>query len=686
MNSHNSSTIWILHFLQLRAVLILCDFFELPDLTTRSGLKKVHANFDAIVRRLDQVYNEHGDNEKIAGGIVGIYAKMCADSILRNKLFQRGFLSKLLPLLDKPYSQHMALRSLSSVAHHGSDIVHTELAKLTPTLLRLLNERPDDPKVAELVITIMSHSIVGVVSKHISLTTHTPYRPSYLKIRTILDATIKQLKNPAASRYLIDHAITLLAHLAYHYGPEIKADKSVVNFFIAGLRNKNWEFRCQCLSGIIRMHLHEDEDDTRSFDPNIYLEIAQKRWPDNLVNVFYDYGQPRTDMYIRMTTQRDFQKALMAVASSRDLYAFGLTLYDLILRTEWAIADGLFQEQDPRTGKKIPMDSAVLGLPFQRYPDALPHCANAIRAKGNPDELDKADVLDIKYLIMKQRVREAADFARKSLQRNPDFAYYYYAISLTADRVEGLKASKKGLKCKQTSPFVRHQLIQRAVEHAGDYGLGTLNEAGSDQKKWEEGVALLMSALDDSKLFVKEAPPDNHRMRNVLYWNILLGILVRGPEVSADLREIKSSLSKLKFTDEFTQFIGLRPPNTALRLAQETVVKRFESAVGEWHDIIANMEGPDEKPVDPEKAEDDLAAWLDDMKLDNGERETLIAHPKVNANHVALYQCSWCHNPSAVLRKCSGCGQTRYCDSGCQKQHWSEHKKKCKEASGKAES
>ncbi|KAK7047902.1 hypothetical protein VNI00_006230 [Paramarasmius palmivorus] len=619
-------------------VLILCDFLELPDLTTRSGLKKVHAKFDAIVGRLDQVYAEHEDNVRIAGGVVGIYAKMCADSILRNKLFQRGFVSKLLPLLDKPYSLHMALRSLSSVAHHGSDIVHTELAKLTPNLLRLLDEFPEDPKVAELSITIMSHSIVGVVAKHVTLATHTPYKPPYLKIRPLLDAICKQLKNPTATRYLIDHAVTLLSHLAYHYGAEIKAHKSTVHFFLAGLRNKNWEFRCQCLSGIIRMHLHEDEDDMHLFDPNIYLQLAKKRWPDNLADVFSDYGQARTDMYIRMTTQRDFQNALMKVASSRDLYAFGLSLYELIMRTEWAIADGFFQEQDPRTGQLKMIDSSALGLPFQRYPDALPHCAKAIRAKGKPEELDKADVLDIKYLIMKQRTREAADMARNSLQRNPDFAYYHYAISLTADHVEGLKASKKGLKCKQTTLFIRYQLIQRAVEHAGDYGLATLNEAGHDSTKWEEGVAFLMSALDDSKLFVREAPPDNHRMRNVLYWNILLGVLVRGPDASPDLREIKSSLSKLKFTDDFTEFMGLRPPNTQLRLAQETLVKNFESGVTEWGDIIANMEGPEEKEVDPEKAEDDLAAWLDDMKLDNGEREPLMAHPKVNVNHVALYQ------------------------------------------------
>jgi hypothetical protein len=88
---------------------ILCNVFELPgvlvsesitylvtislsfsDLSSRSGLKKVHANFVKIYRRLDNAFEKNMGNDKIMGGIVGIYAKMCADSILRDKLFKAG--------------------------------------------------------------------------------------------------------------------------------------------------------------------------------------------------------------------------------------------------------------------------------------------------------------------------------------------------------------------------------------------------------------------------------------------------------------------------------------------------------------------------------------------------------------------------------------------------------------------
>ena len=94
-------------------VSMLCNYFNLPglccfhvlkyhlldqlktlfiqDLSTRSGLKKVHANFSSIYSKLEKAYEQSArDNYKIKGGVVGIVAKMCVDSLLRNKLFGKG--------------------------------------------------------------------------------------------------------------------------------------------------------------------------------------------------------------------------------------------------------------------------------------------------------------------------------------------------------------------------------------------------------------------------------------------------------------------------------------------------------------------------------------------------------------------------------------------------------------------
>ncbi len=67
------------------------------DLTTRHGLKKVHARFNEIYRKLDAAYTsaESNVNEKVMGGVVGIMAKMCADALLRDKLFDQGSYSSM---------------------------------------------------------------------------------------------------------------------------------------------------------------------------------------------------------------------------------------------------------------------------------------------------------------------------------------------------------------------------------------------------------------------------------------------------------------------------------------------------------------------------------------------------------------------------------------------------------------
>lgn len=175
--------------------------------------------------------------------------------------------------------------------------------------------------------------------------------------------------------------------------------------------------------------------------------------------------------------------------------------------------------------------------------------------------------------------------------------------------------------------------------------------------------------------------------------------------------------------------MGVPPPKTNLRLAEKAAVKYYASGVREFSRVFAeldkykvnNQKAPEPSPAS-EQVEDDLESWLDEMHLEDGTREQFMrcgshsGRPKVIYEDVVLYRCSWCGNPSAGLRKC---GQTlfsfhglltaivisrqrlreievsillrnfinkanlnpfaRYCDSGCQKAHWADHKKSCKQ-------
>lgn len=95
-----------------------------------------------------------------------------------------------------------------------------------------------------------------------------------------------------------------------------------------------------------------------------------------------------------LRAMRDFQVAMNRVAQDKDLYKLGITLAELILRTEFAISDGGWNVIDELTGQRE--KSPDIGLPFTMYMDALPHCAKAIRAKGVASEKDLADILECK--------------------------------------------------------------------------------------------------------------------------------------------------------------------------------------------------------------------------------------------------------------------------------------------------
>lgn len=72
-----------------------CGLNPYLDLSTRKGYKKVYEEFDVIYRRMDLLYISASSdftegNEKILGGLVGIWTKFCTDAVLRNRLVRAG--------------------------------------------------------------------------------------------------------------------------------------------------------------------------------------------------------------------------------------------------------------------------------------------------------------------------------------------------------------------------------------------------------------------------------------------------------------------------------------------------------------------------------------------------------------------------------------------------------------------
>lgn len=120
----------------------------------------------------------------------------------------------------------------------------------------------------------------------------------------------------------------------------------------------------------------------------------------------------------------------------------------------------------------------------------------------------------------------------------------------------------------------------------------------------------------------------------------------------------------LKISDEFFAEFGIVPPKSQIRIAHERIFSRYAAAVKKWDAVVARLDthSIDKYILPRDKAEDRLAAWLHDIQDETGD-DINNDHPQnlkcLKKNPTELHRCSWCGNPSAVLRKCGGCEKAR---------------------------
>ncbi|KAF7793058.1 hypothetical protein EIP86_004163 [Pleurotus ostreatoroseus] len=572
------------------------------------------------------------------------------------------------------------MQALSTITHHSVSEVQQSLAQYTPTFLRLIDEFPENMKLLELTVGVLSHAINAVLSQD-DVDSQTLRR---LNMPSVFRHILAALRNPNATSYLLSHAFNMMAVSSKHCHKDIKAVPALVNFIVAGLRCDELASRCRAWAALFAILDPEAERGYPQMDSQKLIASLRRGIPEYLTNVLVDWGNStECDVFVIPRTSQDYQQAMMRCLQDRNMLALGRTLAGLITRAEYSIADGAFQAQNERTGRLEIIDT---GLPFRSWLDALPICAAGLRQTGNASDADMADTLEMKFFLMRKRVSDAVALAQRAVERNAQVAYFYYVMSLTTDMPAGLRACKKGLKCRQITPFVRTALLVRAVDHAAQLGMSKLADVTIVKASVrEEAVAFLVSAQEDAKTFISVAPPDSRHMPKMLDWSIMLTLALRGKELSTDLSEFEDHMKKLETTKEFSKLFGVHQQRTTLRLTRELVTSKYQKAVTEWGSVIARVDGPNfhETLTESEaRAEDNLAAWLEGLRVEGDEEEEdekWCVHPTTNMNSVALYRCSYCGNPSAVLRKCSGCNKTRYCDSACQKMHWKDHKTACKE-------
>lgn len=398
-------------------------------------------------------------------------------------------------------------------------------------MIKLLQDFPDDLYAAELAISTIAHAV--------SCSFDEPQRPAskyfkVLQLPKLIPLVLGFVGKPSVTLPLLHHALELFGHLTHHYPQDCLAFPDMIDFLIACIRSADMHSRFYTLGAVTRLHSPKPEKIVG--DPQALIAAVKRGLPDHLSDLLVDYGPMDCESTLTLRSFVDYQKAMMECVQDRDLYKLGLTLAELILRNEFSISEGGFQAINERTGRAEFMD---VGLPFKMWVDALPVCAKVVRERGKVGAEDLADILDMKFFVVRSRIPEAIVIAKKAIERNPKLPYPYYIMTLGDDLETGLRCAKKGLKCKNVTPFVNHALRARATEIAGDLALSRMQESTVGDQKWEQGQAFMSSALDDAQIYLTQAPPDMRHRKSILYWYMVLTLVAKGPELSIDLRELK---------------------------------------------------------------------------------------------------------------------------------------------------
>ncbi|RPD52467.1 hypothetical protein L227DRAFT_568580 [Lentinus tigrinus ALCF2SS1-6] len=626
----------------------LINHIKIPDLSTRHGLRKAYSQIDRISTELDVFYQmaKARRGPLLLASVVIVMMQMCTDSILKEKLFEKGLLEKIIDLLEYDLTRHMGLRILVTFIHDGSrmqGVVLEKIARHSRSISRLVQSwGSNERNAAELAVVVMAHSVRFYAA---NLAPDAGHLLLEIGLYDILRGMFVVLRRPHPSKSLVTHTLMLLLTPVQYFPTLCRDDAALNTLLVALFRAKDISIRVTALEGLLSICTADSEPDSCDIDLQhlaTAVEHAESS-PTVPIDLISSETHPQwvrqSESWLLYSLSDRYIEAMSQAARDQDLVALGRRIADIMQRSPMVVEGRWSQLQEDVGSDRQASDR----LPFVHWSEALPECAKALRRSGTSSDLDAADILDIKSFMLHGRIPEAIALAQTTSTRNPHHAYARYLVSLCGDSAEGLQAAEEGLKCPDVTPFLRKQLLWRAVELRVWKGTKKILTADAgDSNAQEAGLISLRAALEYTNTFLAEAEPDAHMRLTMLGWSFLLSMTLRGPELSGDLRELKCIRQGMEVATTRMDFFSYAIRKTRVHNAWNILARTHCSGAGAEHMIF-----------------------------------TLTDQESLPDVYAALQKCSWCGALSAALKKCTGCGETQYCDANCQRPHWAEHKHTC---------
>ncbi|KAI0716942.1 hypothetical protein C8Q76DRAFT_616774, partial [Earliella scabrosa] len=633
------------------------------DFSTHDGLSQLHQQFDRIYQTLDSTFvaaYRYAD-ESVMGGILGIMEQMCADVTLLRKLYNKGFLVIVAAALKNGSTAAVSLHVLEKVAHHGGQRIKSSVLALIPDIIVALGNLPNDTSLAKLTILTVSHVARGYCPQH----DRNPYDFDQHCTEAIAELAVKLHRSRGSTYRILDIALDTIVNLVQTSPRHFDAAPTPLSLLIACLRSEYLPTRAKVAGALLRYPRAEQPALHRASILRFFGGMDDY-FPNHLAHVFDEYGG-KMECVVRAQTHLDWIYAMGEVRHSKDLRKFGTTLSRLLrlydrfmpppgwtfraqitpLLPEHEERDSWVNDAPDLTIPFPPSDSAAASLPFSEGLDAFPHCAKALRENGSPEDLDDADILDISYALLDGDLDEAVKLAQEAIKRNPHLTYAHYVSSLGDDPEASLSAAERGMSCTDVTVFERCQMLWAMSMSCIREGLPTTGEARSSKTLSEESrLKFLRRGLHATRTYLEVAPPDARHMLSMLGWYVLLDIILRGPAIQNVLDDFTDIRTHIDVSSQLMTLVGDPYGNCqVVHLAAIQVLQNYDDSARVWGSMVRRFD-----------------TQYEERRGSTGNRQ---------------YLCSWCKQPLSVLRKCTGCRITRYCDTVCQAGHWPQHKLDC---------
>ena len=448
-----------------------------------------------------------------------------------------GFYDRLVALIDYDETRRVALRALNAISLTPGKGIPSHFLKGAPIVLKLALRYLDDPDTLSIITSIFSHSSISLRK----------LAPSS-NVAAFYHAVIDALKDAAVTAYMFDHAIVFFGNTFCDIIEEAgDIFSSIVALQIALLHSQDLLCRVRAITILCDDSLYSspspekkpmvlDSGITRSdggrhcvSTVRIAGDIDLNNLPSKFARAVKKYGRNKTQIATLHRAKSAFASVFLKYSPDTDLAQIGRALADLILRYQHALPDlicwccgNAARCADCRQ--------------VRTWPELVQKCVEVLRGQAFMSEKDTlcADILQWRLECDNRVDEDLWNFCESMRAKHPQCPLFYYIpYDLDADLGSVLQLSRRGLKCPKIPDWLRFALLDRAAQKA--FGLATTYAMQSQRICY----AFLLCAFEDTRVLLKEAPPDDMQRARYLSIHVMSCMALEGAEVALSNSDIK---------------------------------------------------------------------------------------------------------------------------------------------------